>query len=188
MEHAKFYTDTPDAALLLMFKQKHEDAFTLLYKKYQQPLLNFSSRFLDDKTVCEDICQDLFMQFYANGISLAIRSSLSSYLYTSLKNKILNHLRKQAIYKKHLLIYDDRSHKSVNDLEKYFDSPDLEKTVIRLINRLPEKYRDIYFLRYKHELSIRKVSGLLNRSVNTLEKQSRKLTSFLRENLKVSVN
>src|SRR5215471_18717717 len=90
--------------LLSMLKRNDSNAFEILYKKYRQPLLNFADQYLKDKPASEDIVHELFTQLYIKENNTPIRS-LSSYLYIALKNKVLNHLRKRSIYKKHITNY-----------------------------------------------------------------------------------
>jgi RNA polymerase sigma-70 factor (ECF subfamily) len=180
--------DVNDLELLCMLKRNDTNAFEILYKKYRQPLLNFADQYLKDKPASEDIVHELFTQLYIKEHSTAIKS-LSSYLHVAVKNKVLNHLRKRSIYKKHITNYGLGLTVSVaNSVEQRFDINEMEKKIGSIVNEMPEKYREVYTLKYKHALSVRKVSFMLNRPVSTIEKQSRKLSVFLKNNLKASAN
>src|SRR5215831_4786610 len=88
-----------DQLLLELIRENDDRAFTILYNKYWQLLLNFASHYLSDKATCEEITQELFIQLHKRRYTIRINSSVSSYLYTALRNKILNHIRNQAVYK-----------------------------------------------------------------------------------------
>jgi RNA polymerase sigma-70 factor (ECF subfamily) len=177
-----------DPELLCMLKRNDSNAFEILYKKYRQPLLNFADQYLKDKPASEDIVHELFTQLYIKDHNATIRS-LSSYLYIAVKNKVLNHLRKRSIYKKHISNYGHNLTTSIaNCVEQRFDTNDLEKKIGSIVNEMPEKYQQVYTLKYKHELSVKKVSFILKRPVSTIEKQSKKLSVFLKNNLKASAN
>ncbi len=177
-----------DLELLCLLKKNDIKAFEVLYKKYRQPLLNFADQYVKDKSACEDIVHELFTQLYIKEHSAGIKS-LSSYLYIAMKHRLLNYLRSQSIYKKHVKNYGHGLTVSIaSNVEQRFDLNDLEKKICSIINSMPEKYREVYALKYKHELSVKKVSFILNRPVSTIEKQSKKLSVFLRNNLKASLN
>jgi RNA polymerase sigma-70 factor (ECF subfamily) len=188
MNGTSFCTEIPDSELLLMLKNDDRNAIELLHRKYKRAFLIFSCRLLPDKAACEDVVRELFMKLCVNRYFLKVKSSLPSYIYTLLRNKVFNYLSKQSIYQKHIAIYDqyaaglDDGHTSLHDF------PDHEKRIAELINRLPEKCGDMYVLHYKYGHSLKNVSAMLNRPVSTAEKQSRKATVFLTQHLKNSAN
>ncbi len=188
MKNVSVSQEINDLELLSLLKKNDIKAFEILYKKYRQPLLNFADIYIRDKQACEDIVHELFTQLYIKEHSATIKS-LSAYLYIAIKHRVLNYLRKQSIYKKHIANYGHGLTVSItNNIEQRFDLNDLEKQIGSLVNNMPEKYQEIYALKYKQELSVRKVSFILNRPVSTIEKQSRKLSVFLKNNLKASAN
>ncbi|WP_432422770.1 RNA polymerase sigma factor [Terrimonas ginsenosidimutans] len=42
----------------------------------------------------EDLVQDIFVKLWQNGLQLGVRSKFSAYLYTTVRNKAIDHLRK----------------------------------------------------------------------------------------------
>src|SRR5688572_26638558 len=76
--------------------------FKELYKRYWTPLIHYSSQYLDDRATCEEIVQELFIQLHLKRDEIKIRTSLSSYLYTALRNRIFNYFRDQAVYRRHI--------------------------------------------------------------------------------------
>lgn len=127
MNNTSAFRHISDLDLLAQFRQNKKSAFDCFYKKYWHKLLNFSMKYLDDLAACEDIVQELMVKFYIERHFLKIKTSLSSYLYAALKNRILNYLRKQSTYKKHLIIYYNYSGNSVNNADRKLSLQILKK-------------------------------------------------------------
>lgn len=177
-----------DSGLLELIKKNDNRAFTLLYKRYWCPLLNFAAHYLDDRDSCEELVQELFVQLHVQQIPQRIRTSLSSYLFTAMRNKIFNYLRNRAVYKKHVGLAA-RLHATIqsNNVEQFINMKQLQKEISFSLHRMPGKYREVYVLRDQNQLTIRKISEVLNRPVNTVEKQFRKATALLRDHLRENI-
>jgi len=154
--------------------------FENLYKRYWNPLLNYSAHYLKDKETCEELVQDLFVQLHAKKSSLVIKSSLSSYLYTALRNRIFNHFRDRAVYHKHVSNAAASLPGSQNNVEQLLNYKELQKAISCYLPQLPVKCRQVYILRDHDLLPVRKIAQLLNRPLNTVEKQLRKANQLLR--------
>src|SRR5678816_765071 len=77
-------------------------SFSILYKHYWECLLQYAASFIRDPYAREEIVQELFVHLYTTSSRLSINTSLSSYLFVALRNKIFNYMRSQAVYKKHV--------------------------------------------------------------------------------------
>jgi RNA polymerase sigma-70 factor (ECF subfamily) len=62
----------------------------------------------------------------------------------------------------------------------------LQKEISSSLNRMPEKYKEVYLLHDESQFTIKKISKILNRPVDTVEKQFRKATELLRNHLRES--
>ena len=173
-----------DGELLEMISKKDNQAFDLLYKRYWDPLLNFATHYLKDGDSCEEVVQDLFVHLHSRHSPLKIRTSVSSYLYTALRNRILNHERNKAVYKKHISIASKVLAESNNNVEQFINFSELRKGIDQSIRQMPVKYREVYMLHDQHHYSTKKIASLLNRPVDTVEKQLRKAFALLRGDLK----
>lgn len=176
-----------EGELLEMISNKDDQAFDLLYKKYWDRLLNFATHYLNDEDSCEEVVQDLFVHLHSRHSPLKIRTSVSSYLYTALRNRILNHERNKAVYKKHIAIAGKGGVESNNNVEQFINFSELRKGIDQSLRKMPVKYREVYLLHDQHHYTIKKIASILNRPVDTVEKQLRKAFSLLRGDLKNKV-
>ena len=185
METTSDNTLSEDRKILDLMKDDDQKAFELLYKKYWRSLVHFASYYFDDVDTCEEITQQLFVQVYKRRNELNIRSSISSYLHAALRNRILNYLRDQALYKKHMVVASKKTSYVQNNVEQFMDLRQLQGKISLSLCKMPSKYREVYVLHQDHDYTVKKISELLKRPADTVEKQLKKATYKLRNSLMV---
>lgn len=83
-----------DAALMLEFKRGDGDAFRKLFGKYQGPIINFCFRFCAERTLAEDLAQEVFLRVYRGSGRYRAEARFSTWLYRIAVNVCLNETRK----------------------------------------------------------------------------------------------
>jgi len=165
--------------------RKDKQAFDILYSKYWKPLSVYAETFISDKPTCEEVVQELFINLYTKVGQLNINSSLSSYLFIALRNRIFNYLRKEAVYKKHISRAGKRKlYATNNNVEQFISMMEIQQQINSSLNAMAGKYKEVYVLHEQGHYTIKEISALLNRPVDTVEKQLRKAVHFLREHLR----
>jgi DNA-directed RNA polymerase specialized sigma24 family protein len=84
----------PDVELMLAFQAGDEQAFTTLYEKYRDRLVNYSRRFLIDRARGEEAAQDVFLKLYRARARYQPVSRFSTYLFRIATNHCLNVLQR----------------------------------------------------------------------------------------------
>ena len=85
-----------ERSLILRLIGGDEDAFCELYATYKNRLIYFAMRFLKSREYAEDVFQDAFTVVWQSRRFINPDASFSSYLYTIMRNRILNQLRNAA--------------------------------------------------------------------------------------------
>ena len=158
-------------------------SFGKLFNFYCQPLINFSRRYVLDKQVAENIVQDIFVKIWTNRTALDPGKSIKSYLFTSVKNESLKHLR-------HLDVEHRSAEKMIHSTfsesgpEQYLIQTELEEIIKKAIGELPEKCREIFKMNRFDNLKYSEIADILNISVKTVETQMGRALKKLRERLK----
>lgn len=162
-----------------------EAAFEVLYKKYWDLLLCFAKRYINDRQTCKEVVQELFITLHIKRDQLTIDVSLSAYLFRSLRNKILNHLRNESVYKRHIALAGKKYNivSVTNDVEHWMDMIDLEREIGSCLNEMPHKYRDVYILTMQKSNTVKMTAAMLKRSVPTVERQLRVAMRLIQEYL-----
>ena len=173
-----------DNKLLELIRKENDDAFATLYRKYQISLLNFAERYPPDSYSCEEVVQELFIQLHLRRVSLIIKTSVSSYLFKALRNRIFNYLRDKAVYRRHIGSSGSLTPVAQNNVEQFIDMKQLEGEIHFSLEQMPFKCREVYLLHSQGSFTLKKIAKLLNRPLDTTEKQFRKATALLRNDLK----
>ena len=188
MELSSSLTSTLEPIQVSILPQEQNSyAFEDLYRNYWEPLLNFASRYVDDKETCEEIVQEFFVQLYVRGLNIKIKHTLSSYLCVALRNRIFNHFRNTAVYKKHVTNASKKFSTYQNNIEQSIYLKELEQSIHTSLQRMPTPCREVYVLR-QDQLTVKQISQVLNRPLDTVEKQLRKAKRLLTEHLKTEKN
>jgi RNA polymerase sigma-70 factor (ECF subfamily) len=176
----------PDPDILRMIGQNNEEAFKILYNKYWRLLVRYAATYINDEYICKEIVQELFVHLHSSSSRLKIYSSFSSYLFVSLRNRIFNYLRSQSVYKRHVKNVGRHGVRACNDVEQSIDLSELQKGIRFSLKRMPVKYSEVYILHDENSYTLKRISEILDRPVNTIEKQLRKARYLLRNDLRES--
>jgi RNA polymerase sigma factor (sigma-70 family) len=174
----------PDPDILQMIGQNDEEAFKILYKKYWRLLLKYAASYVNDEYICKEIVQELFVHLHSSSARLKIYSSFSSYLFVALRNKIFNYLRNQSVYEKHVKKAGRYGIRACNDVQQSIDLNELKRGIRFSLKRMPVKYSEVYILHDENSYTLKKISEILDRPVDTIEKQLRKARCLLRNDLR----
>lgn len=90
-------SEQEDEKLLEAIRQKKENAWSLLIERYQGRLLNFAISKLHQKADAEDAIQDTFISFIKGLEKYRGQVSLETYLFTILRNKIIDQYRSSGV-------------------------------------------------------------------------------------------
>jgi RNA polymerase sigma-70 factor (ECF subfamily) len=160
-----------DNELIFQFKSgiNRESAFTQIIKKYQEKLYWHIRRMVIDHNDTHDILQNLFIKVWKNLDSFREDSQLYTWLYRIATNETLTFLNSKK--RKNLISFDNEvinlSNKIVAD--SHFDGNKLEWKLQLAIQKLPEKQRAVFNLRYYEEMPYEKMSKIFNTSEGALK-------------------
>lgn len=146
-----------------------EEAFCELYAAYKNRLIFFAMRFLKSREYAEDIFQDAFTIIWQGRRFINPEASFSSYLYTIVRNRILNQLRNlesQTKLKEQILTQAvDYS----NDTSDSILANDLRGLIARAMQQLTARQREIFEMSRRQDMSHREIAEALGISVYTVQ-------------------
>lgn len=176
---------TDEQSLVLRLTDGDEDAFCELYAAYKNRLIYFAMRFLKSREYAEDVFQDAFTVVWQSRRFINPDASFSSYLYTIVRNRILNQLRElanQDKLKEHILSHAvDYS----NDTQNEIAANDLRQFISRALLQLTPRQREIFDMSREQQMSHKEIAEVLGISVNTVQESIsislRTLRSYLQK-------
>lgn len=147
--------------LVAMFCKGDEDAFNQLYKKLYPKLIRYGLSLGVEHTVVQDAIQELFIWIWQNPQKIGPAQNPEAYIYLSIRNNLITK-QKQVQRREDLLNRQiPITETTATDLP-YLDGDSQENVQIaRLLNELPDRQREVLFLRYYEEKSIREISKIM---------------------------
>ena len=166
-----YATDTlvNERELVLRLIDGDEEAFCELYAAYKNRLLYFALKFVKSREFAEDIFQDAFTVVWQSRRFINPDASFSSYLYTIVRNRILNQIRDMANedkLKEHTLSHAVDSANETNN-KILFD--DLKDVVSRALEQLTPRQREVFNMSRDLQMSHKEIAEALGVSVNTVQ-------------------
>lgn len=161
-----------------------EKIYKSLFEDYYEPLCNIAYRYLKDTDATEDVVQEVFTYLWRKRKELSIKSNIKSYLFSSVKNKCIEKIRRGKIESK--FISEALANESYE--EEYNPDIELEKLALAQklyasIDELPKKCSLIFKMAKLEGLTYNEISEELDLSVKTIESQMRRAFILLREKL-----
>ena len=157
------------------------DTFETYFDNFFRPLCAFGYRYIADTETIQDLVQSVFISFWDQRRNFENEKAVKAFLYTSVKNKCLNHLKHLSVRQKHeeQLIYELES-------TELFNQQVIEEDTFNLlyqeIDNLPNSAKKIMLLALKG-LKNKEIAEALGISENTVKTQKKIAYSKLKNKL-----
>jgi RNA polymerase sigma factor (sigma-70 family) len=160
-----------DKELLLQFKDpaNKEKAYTHIIKKYQEKLYWHIRRLVVQHDDANDVLQNMFIKVWKGLENFREDSQLYTWLYRIATNECLTFLEQQK--KRTTISLSDTENGLANHIkaDKNFDANKLEWKLQIAIQRLPDKQKAVFNLRYYDEMPYEEMSKVLETSEGALK-------------------
>lgn len=158
-----------ERSLILRLIEGDEDAFCELYATYKNRLIYFAMRFLKSREYAEDVFQDAFTVVWQSRRFINPDASFSSYLYTIMRNRILNQLRNSANEEKLKESILSQALDYTEDTKREVMLNDLKSLISYALQQLTPRQREIFEMSREAQLSHKEIADKLGISVNTVQ-------------------
>lgn len=158
-----------ERSLILRLIEGDEDAFCELYATYKNRLIYFAMRFLKSREYAEDVFQDAFTVVWQSRRFINPDASFSSYLYTIMRNRILNQLRNAANEEKLKESILSQALDYTEDTKREVMLNDLKSLISHALQQLTPRQREIFEMSREAQLSHKEIADKLGISINTVQ-------------------
>ncbi|WP_319590217.1 RNA polymerase sigma-70 factor [uncultured Draconibacterium sp.] len=176
-----------ETILFRRFKEGDYVAFNNLFKKYYQPLYLFANKFVEED-LAKDFVQDCFYELWKNREKIELKTTLSAYLFTIVKNRCFKHFEKERVradklneiqlqLKQEELNYFFYSEKSVLEFE-------IRDRIKNTIEKLPPKCAQIFNDSRFNGLSNKEIASKHDISIKSVEKHISKALKIFQNEFK----
>jgi len=83
----------PDLGILRKAQKGDERAFSILVRAYETPVFNYVLRLVGDRSLAEDLTQEVFLRVYQGLPKFSLRCRFTTWLFQVTKNRVLDELR-----------------------------------------------------------------------------------------------
>jgi RNA polymerase sigma-70 factor (family 1) len=175
------YKKLTDEQLVILLKKGDQLAFTEIYSRYAEKLAGFAASKLYSLDDSRDLLHDLFVSFWENRDSLNISSNLQSYLFTILRRRIVDKIRKNIIREEYAVMLQSLTTTHHSTTEQQIVEKDLKQQIRNALNELSPRVQEIYHLSREENLSTREIAEKLDLSEQTVKNQLTVALKHLRQ-------
>lgn len=169
-----------DADLLALCKCGDDEAFRTIYDRYWEALYRHAYRMLKNDEEARDVTQDTFIRLWDRIGDLELESSLKAYLYTTVRNRVLNIFEKEQNQAKFMSSLADFLEHSEAITDHRIRERMLQDKIDKEVSMLPPKMQNIFRMSRTHHLSHQEIAEALNLSDKTVKKQVSNAIKILR--------
>jgi RNA polymerase sigma factor (sigma-70 family) len=157
--------------LIREFKRGNEQAFNQLVLRYQEKVYWIVRRMISDHDEANDLTQNIFIKAYHSLQSFKGNSTFYTWLYRIAVNHTLNEIRRKRIRQIFSLEREEPLQiASMDDHpQEQLEKSEQQMIIRQAIDRLPEKQKMVFVLRYYEELPYEEISKILKTSVGGLK-------------------
>ncbi|MBR7004027.1 MAG: RNA polymerase sigma factor [Bacteroidales bacterium] len=159
-----------DKEIIDLYKEgQQERAFREIVDSYSERLYWHVRRFLCSHEDTDDLLQDIFVKIWSALPSFRGDSQLYTWLYRIATNETLNFLNKQKV--RSALQFESLSSKLEEKIDEdpWFNGDSMQRLLMKAIQKLPEKQRLVFTMRWFEDLSYEDISEILGTSVGALK-------------------
>ncbi len=167
-------------------KKGNRQALKKLYERYHMQLYYLGKRYLKNKELAEDAVQDVFLKVWDKRKKIDPTLSIEGFLFTTLKNHVLNMVRDEGKRKKIIeeVKQTAQTGKSVQTVEEEIIYSEYEDFLNKAINKLSPAEQKVFKLRSIEGLSNEEIAKKRKVSQNTVKTQYYLSSKLVRNYLK----
>src|SRR4029077_2925987 len=144
-----------------------ERAFSIIVRAYQIPVYNYVLRMVGDRTLAEDLTQEVFLRVFQGLPRFSLRSKFTTWLFQVTKNRVLDELRATERRPRAVVDLDDIPPLGVGDAR--FERLEAIAAVWRAVGRLSIDLKMALLLRDVVGLSYGEIADSLEVTLATVK-------------------
>lgn len=177
------YKRASDIELWQCCRQDDLRAYNELFARFYPRMLQLTSRYVNDTMKAEELCMDQLFNLWAKRHQLNITGNFSHYLFRSIRNLVIDHLRKNIPVETSL---DEL--KEAHPMDWSADSrlltEEVEQAYRHALDELSPQRREAFILSREENLTYSEIAQRMNLSVNTVENYMAAALGCIRSNMK----
>lgn len=169
--------------LFYSFQKGEERGFAYFFRLYYRELVFFAGHLVRDRGVAEDIVVESFIKFFEKRTSLQGLETVKGFLYVSVRNAALSHLKTLKNQKAHQKEFGYLSIPEEQEVFREMVSSDVVAQVLAALNDLPAACQKVFRLYYFENKTYREIATQLGISEHTVRNQKARGRYLLKKKL-----
>jgi RNA polymerase sigma-70 factor, ECF subfamily len=165
-----------------------ERAFEEIVRRYQKPIVNFIARMVGNYDLALDLSQDVFVKAFVALRTYNENYKFGSWIFKIASNTVIDHLRKGgpaiSSLDKPVSTEDDEIQVDLASAalipEEELEQTETRRILVRLIERLPQAYRQMIVLRHVNELSYDEIAEITDLPLGTVKNRTFRAREMMR--------
>lgn len=170
--------------LWLNFINGNIGCFEIIYREYADVLFRYGIQFTSDANLVKDAIHDVFVKLYNDRQHLKAEANIKFYLFTCLKNRLYNLLKRELFFDKIDLEENEYIDPGAEDqVTTALSQDEMQKTIRTVLSLLTDRQREIIYYRYIEELSIDEIAVLTEMNYQSVQNSIQRSLKRIRESL-----
>ena len=160
-----------EKTLIRQLKANSQLAFTSLYKTYSRDVYTLAFKYLCNRQLAEDTVQNVFFKIWEKRHGIDEDRPFNRYLFTILKNDLLNTLRNQDKEIFRVADYIESLQAPESSLKDKIAEEQQIELIKKAIEQLSPQKKLVFTMKMSGQYSNQEIADKLNLSVNTIKFQ-----------------
>lgn len=158
--------------------------FQCIWEQYSAKVYNFMTSMLQNKSLAEDLVQEVFLKVWEKRKEIDPEKNLEAYIYTIARNLVYKETRKMLVNSAYMQAAQEMISEAEETTERNIDYNFAHRHLSEIIGQMPPARRNIYLLNKSYGMSIDDIARKLKISSKTVENQLYQANVFIRKKFK----
>jgi RNA polymerase sigma factor (sigma-70 family) len=158
-----------DHELWLKFRNGDPKAYESILERFAKPMFNYGIRLENNRDLISDCIQDVFCELWSKREKINHTESVKYYLFKSLRIRLINELKKSVrtenIDENYSFEVEFNIESTILNDERTIE---IKTRLAKSINKLPDRQREILYLRYYEQMSHERIAQVMNLSIQSI--------------------
>ena len=173
---------------IVVLTLKNQDYYLCLMKRYEAKLLNYILKISNiNREDGEDVLQEVFIKAYQNLNDFDLNFKFSNWIYSIAHNTTISAFRKKKV-RPQTVPWEDKDLNNISESTLDVENTSLQKLtykqVLKIINQLSLKYKDVLILKFVEGKDYQEMSDILRKPMGTIATLINRAKKSLKQELK----
>jgi len=173
--------------LITLLQKQDQLAYTEIYTRFWPILFRHARRMLQDDDEATDIVQDIFVKLWERSSSLSMSGTLSGYLYSATKNRVIDRINRHKLEKRYLDSLEDFLNIGETITDDTILASELALRIEQEVSKLPKKMQRILRMRQEAAHSYKEIAKTVGTSEGNVKKQLYNAMKLLRSKFDITM-